>query len=69
MITDEKLIEIAISGGWTVEKTSLYDDEGVEGWEWESPSGENFRVSGVWDDGPALDSDVRDAILATLDAQ
>jgi len=43
----------AFMDGWEVEKRSLYDEEGVEGWAWTSPDGlGEFTVIGGWDELP-----------------
>jgi hypothetical protein len=48
-----KLVDL-FSDGWVVERASLYDEEGVEGWIWTSPRGVTHCVIGSWDDGPEL---------------
>lgn len=51
---DTRTAEQLIAQGWTVSMVSLYDEEGVEGWTWTSPDGEEFTVIGGWDDPPPL---------------
>lgn len=46
--------EALLGSGWTVEKTSLYDEEDVEGWKWTAPNGEEFSVVGSWDEPPPM---------------
>ncbi len=41
--------------GWTATPVSCYDEEGVEGWRWESPDGETeYTVMGDWSDDPPV---------------
>lgn len=41
--------------GWTVEPRSLYDEEGVEGWVWIDPEGnEHSTELGYWHEPPPL---------------
>lgn len=42
----------ALFNGWTVSKVSLYDEEGVEGWKWESPAGNEYCEIGDWHELP-----------------
>lgn len=53
--------------GWTVEKASLYDEEGVEGWRWfDENYDERSTVIGSWTEEPPLpDVDNLEQILAT----
>ena len=48
--------------GWTVEKRSFYDEEGVEGWVWTSGVGVEYGEIGAWDDTPPWPDGARDAI-------
>ena len=41
--------------GWTAEPTSLYDEEGVEGWRFDGPDGEEIGIIGDWTDPPPWD--------------
>ena len=43
-----------LAQGWTVEKASLYDEEGVDGWMWTSPNGQEFCEMGDWDKEPPI---------------
>jgi hypothetical protein len=45
---------LALALGWTVERKSLYDEEGVEGWCWTSPQGVEHDVIGGWNEPPPL---------------
>lgn len=40
--------------GWTVERVSLYDEEGVDGWRWIDPEGNEYAVMGDWSEPPPL---------------
>ena len=44
--------------GWEFSAVSLYDEEGVEGWHWESPKGEDFYEMGDWDDPAEIPEEV-----------
>jgi hypothetical protein len=41
-----------IPEGWEVERVSLYDEDGVEGWKWTAPDGREFYEIGSWDEPP-----------------
>jgi hypothetical protein len=43
---------MALSTGWEVERRSLYDEEGVEGWAWIAPDGKEFVQIGSWNELP-----------------
>ena len=44
-----------LAAGYVAERRSLFDEEGVEGWEWYDPQGESLgTVVGVWDEPPPL---------------
>lgn len=53
----------ALTHGWSVEKRSLYDEEGVEGWAWIDPDGGEHVETGVWDDLPPWPESAR-AVVA-----
>jgi len=42
----------ALMAGWTVERMSLYDEEGIDGWKWIEPNGNEHIESGAWDELP-----------------
>ena len=48
--------------GWTVEKRSLFDEEGVEGWAWIEPNGNEHIEVGAWDELPPWPESARVAI-------
>ena len=50
--------------GWDIERASLFDEEGVEGWRFTSPSGSEYHIVGDWGELPDLADGVRDAIAA-----
>ncbi len=52
----------ALTHTWTVEQVSLYDEEGVEGWRWTAPNGDEFDVIGDWSERPTIDDATRAAI-------
>jgi hypothetical protein len=51
-VHDLKQMVRALMDEWTVERRSLYDEEGVEGWCWTTPSGDEFYEIGIWDELP-----------------
>ena len=53
--------------GWTVEKVSLYDEEGVEGWMWTEPDGTEHTEAGEWGDLPPWPMSARDAMSRNND--
>lgn len=64
-VDNGQLISRALAAGWTFERTLLYDEEGIEGFIWEGPNGEeetSFAVDGTWDSGPEVPDAVRRAI-------
>jgi hypothetical protein len=42
----------------------MYDQEGVEGWQWHHPDDRYVHVIGGWDDLPSVPVDVVDAYCA-----
>lgn len=57
MMAEQNLTDKAralVGAGWTVERVSLYDEEGVEGWQWTDPGGVIETVAGAWDEPPPL---------------
>ncbi len=56
-----KLVEAL---GWSFEKVSMYDEEGVEGWKWTSPTGQEYHEIGQWDEAPP----VPDGVLTQVSA-
>ena len=48
--------------GWAVEKRSLYDEEGVEGWVWVEPNGTEHVEIGSWDELPPWPDSAREAL-------
>ena len=56
---------LALSLGWEVERRSLYDEEGVEGWAWIAPDGTEFVEIGSWNE----DAPWPDEAQAYLDKQ
>lgn len=55
-----------IKYGWEVEKVSLYDEEGVEGWRWTDHHGTEHTAIGDWDDLPSWPDSARAAIAKAL---
>lgn len=48
--------------GWSVDKVSMYDEEGVEGWRWTDPQGHEYCEAGDWNDLPPLPEAARRAL-------
>lgn len=63
---EQALVAALLAHGWTVEMCSMYDEEGVDGWRWEAPDGEEFYVSGVHEDGPVAPDDLTPDELTEL---
>jgi hypothetical protein len=40
--------------GWSVERASLYDQEGIEGWRWTDPRGKEYEEIGDWAEPPTV---------------
>ena len=47
---------------WSIAKVSLYDEEGIEGWRWMEPDGQEHVEVGSWDDLPPWPDSARQAI-------
>lgn len=47
---------------WEVDKVSLYDEEGIEGWTWTEPNGTEHTEMGDWDELPPWPDSAREAI-------
>jgi hypothetical protein len=63
---DVQLAALALSYGWSAGTTTLYDEEAVEGWRWESPDLEiDLSCIGEWDH-PHMDDAIREAIIKDL---
>jgi len=55
-------VSSAVALGWSYEKASLYDEEGVEGWRWTSPAGDTFDEIGGWNEAPVVPEAARHAV-------
>lgn len=61
-MTNAELVTAAVAAGWRYSRVLLYDHEGVEGFAWEGPEGqETFAgaVDGDWRNGPEVPHEVR----------
>lgn len=58
--TDEQ--RLALSLGWTVDRVSLFDEEGVDGWRWTEPDGTEHVELGDWNDPPPWPESARLAL-------
>jgi hypothetical protein len=52
----------ALVAGWTVDKVSLYDEEGVDGWRWTDPRGTEYCCTGDWNELPEFPDAARSAL-------
>ncbi len=55
--------------GWDVDTTLLYDEEGVDGWEWRDHEGNEYCVIGGHDETPEMTEEIEllaDEIIARL---
>jgi hypothetical protein len=62
----KSLVDLAMQCGWQANRVSLYDEEGVEGWEWLSPSGQSYTCIGDWSLPVIEGDDLRYAIQLSL---
>ncbi len=53
-----KRVAMLLLNNWSVSPVSMYDEEGVEGWHWESPTGEDYYEMGGWDELPEMNDDI-----------
>ena len=60
-IRHQQMLALTIYG-WEVEKVSLYDEEGIEGWRWTEPNGTEHTETGDWSDLPPWPDSARKAI-------
>lgn len=68
-LSDEQLVTLALASGWTADTASLYDEEAVDGWRWESPDSiTDLSCIGDWDQ-PCIDDTVRAAMVDDLTAR
>ena len=51
---------------WTIEKRSLYDEEGIEGWAWIEPDGTEHVDTGAWDELPPWPESARAALAKAV---
>lgn len=61
------MIWLLCHGGAFVSKTSMYDEDGVEGWKWEY-NGREFYEVGNWSDNPPLPEDLKRLVMVSTDA-
>lgn len=59
----------AMVAGWTVNKASLYDEEGVDGWTWHGPNNEEYSEIGSWDELPEMPERVIKALNPAASAE
>lgn len=56
-IDEYKIALYVLSHGGSVVNRSFYDEEGVEGWEWEY-DGHEYNEIGSWEDSPPIPDDL-----------
>lgn len=54
----QKRLLVLFKEGWRAEKTSLYDEECVEGWLWSHPDGREYSVIGDWNGDPEIPAEL-----------
>jgi hypothetical protein len=59
-MTDQEIRDAAMAAGWEVSAASLYDEEGIEGWRWTSPTGCDYCEIGGWHEPPAIPDRLRE---------
>ena len=57
----QQFIALVIQG-WTFEKATLYDEEGVEGWRWTEPNGTEHYEIGDWSELPTWPDSAKQAL-------
>ena len=60
------MIWLLCHGGAFVSKTSMYDEDGGEGWKWEYNGREVYEV-GNWSDNPPLPEDLKRLVIVSTD--
>jgi hypothetical protein len=50
----QEAVRMLTLGGWSVERVSMYDEEGVEGWRWTGPNGEEYEEISDHNEVPPL---------------
>jgi hypothetical protein len=61
-MTDQEIIAAALAAGWRYDCALLYDEEGVEGFCWTGPNGEELIshvAGGAWANGPEVPDELR----------
>jgi len=60
---DDEIRRALLDAGWSVDRVALYDEEGVEGWEWCPPPDRRdldyHAEVGDWCDAPPLNDKLR----------
>lgn len=51
---DDELRQWALANGWDASRVSLYDEEGIEGWQWTDRDGSEYYETGDWSEPPAI---------------
>ena len=64
---DRENCQKLLDAGWQVTAVSLYDEEGIEGWMWEAPNGDEHTETGVWDEPPTIPDAAIDFLKASTD--
>lgn len=57
-----EMLRALIFYGWSVEKRSLFDEEGIEGWAWVEPNGTEHTGIGDWNEMPPWPDSARAAL-------
>ena len=60
---DEAVRTVASITGWTHRTIAMYDEEGVEGWCWESPDGREIEVMGDWEGESSVNEELQAAVF------
>ena len=54
IVAERDVLKARVRDGWSVESAMLYDEEGVDGWRWSGPNGEELYQVAWDDDLPSL---------------
>ncbi len=68
--TEELVLMLwALTHDWSLSKRSLYDEEGIEGWEWSDPRGVSYCCVGSWDGPPEIDDKIKSVMQEQFNAR
>lgn len=54
---------IALRLGWEITPVSMYDEEDVDGWQWDAPDGQEYFEIGIHEEPPECPDDIKENLL------